>query len=193
MGFFKGARGVRQGDPLSPYLFVLGMNVLSKLLDIAADHGVFSFHPKCKKVRLTHLCFADDLLIFSKGKLDSIIGIQRVMELFYTYSGLQLNSSKCELFSAGVNGARLLEIQQATGFKLGTLPIRYLRVLLITKRLTRYRIPLVDKITAKINHWAARFLSYAGRFQLIQTVVYSIQNYWCRHFLLPSIVLKKVN
>ena len=170
------------------------MNVLSKLLDIAADHGVFSFHPKCKKVRLTHLCFADDLLIFSKGKLDSIIGIQRVMELFYTYSGLQLNSSKCELFSAGVNGARLLEIQQATGFKLGTLPVRYLGVPLVTRRLTdKDCSPLVDRITARITHWSAKFLSYAGRFQLIQTVLYSVYNYWCRHFLLPQSVLKRVN
>ena len=170
------------------------MNVLSKLLDIAADHGVFSFHPKCKKVRLTHLCFADDLLIFSKGKLDSIIGIQRVMELFYTYSGLQLNSSKCELFSAGVNGARLLEIQQATGFKLGTLPVRYLGVRLVTRRfIDKDCSPLVDRIIAMINHWSVKFLSYTGRFQLIQTVLYSVYNYWCRHFLLSQSVLKRVN
>ena len=67
MGFFKGAKGVRQGDPLSPYIFVVVMNALSKLLDTAAAHGVFSFHPKCKKVKLTHLSFANDLLIFTKG------------------------------------------------------------------------------------------------------------------------------
>ena len=51
--------------------------------------------------------------------------------------------------------------------------------------------PLVDKVTARINHWAAKFLSYAGRYQLIKTVIFSIQNYWSRHFLLPKSVLKK--
>ena len=56
------------------------MNVLSKLLDSAAAYEVFSLHPKCKKIHLTHLSFADDLLIFSKGSLESIIGVKNVMD-----------------------------------------------------------------------------------------------------------------
>ena len=84
VGYFKGARGIRQRDLLSPYIFVLTMNVLSRLLDAAAIHGVFKFHLKCKRIKLTHLCFADDLLIFFKGTLDSILGIQKVLNLFYT-------------------------------------------------------------------------------------------------------------
>ena len=50
--------------------------------------NLFSFHPKCKKLELTHLCFADDLFTFSKGDLDSIIGIYKVMQVFYSFSGL---------------------------------------------------------------------------------------------------------
>ena len=119
VGLFKGERGIKQGDPLSPYLFVLAMNVLSKLLDIATRHGVFSFHPKCKRINLNHLSFADDLLIFTKGNVESIVGVQNVMQQFYIFSGLKLNCSKCDLFSSRVSGEKLLEIQQATGFKLG--------------------------------------------------------------------------
>ena len=58
------------------------MNVLSRLLDAAVMHDVFRFHPKCKKVNLMHLCFVDDLLIFSKGNIESIIGVQNVFEGF---------------------------------------------------------------------------------------------------------------
>ncbi|XP_038994336.1 uncharacterized protein LOC120118357 [Hibiscus syriacus] len=67
VNFFKGTKGVRQGDPLFPYLVVITMNVLSNLLDKAAVHGVIQYHPKCHRVQLTNLCFADDLLVFSKG------------------------------------------------------------------------------------------------------------------------------
>ena len=151
------------------------MNVLSKLLDAAAMHGVFSYHPKCKKVTLTHLSFADDLLIFSKGNLSSISGIQEVLKTFYAISGLQLNSAKSEIFSTGVSREDLMATQQETGFKLGVLLVRYLGVPLVTRRLTkRDCLQLVEKITARINHWAVRFLSYAGRLQLIQSVLYSI-------------------
>lgn len=66
-GYFKGKRGLRQGDPLSPYIFVLVMNCLSLALEKAAPTGSFQYHPHCEKTKLTHLSFADDLLIFSDG------------------------------------------------------------------------------------------------------------------------------
>ena len=104
------------------------MEVLSQRLDVAAAYGVFRYHPKCKKIKLTHLCFADDLLIFSKRNMESILGIQNVLKVFYAYFGFQLNSSKSELFFFGIKGDDLLEIQQATSFRIGRLPVKYLGV-----------------------------------------------------------------
>ncbi|KAA3483104.1 DNA ligase [Gossypium australe] len=75
--FFKSVWGIvgrnflKAGrSSLSPYLFVLAMDVLSKLLDVAAINALFKYHPKCIRVRLAHLMFADDLVIFSKGTTD---------------------------------------------------------------------------------------------------------------------------
>lgn len=67
-GFFISTRGLRQGCSLSPYLFVLCMNVLSRLLDKAAADRRIGFHPKCKNVQITHLCFADDIMVFIQSK-----------------------------------------------------------------------------------------------------------------------------
>ena len=122
------------------------------------------------------------------------MGIQNVLKLFYTYSGLQLNSGKSELFYTGIAQPVIEEIRSATGFQIGHLPVRYLGVPLITRRLTLGDCSmLIDKITARIQCWITKYLTYAGRLQLIKSVLYSIQSYWCRQFILPKGVIKRVN
>ncbi|XP_039019820.1 uncharacterized protein LOC120151429 [Hibiscus syriacus] len=129
-------KGVRQGDPLSPYLFVIVMNVLSALLNTATMNYVFIFHHKCKRIPLTHLCFADDLLLFCHGSLDAILGVISTLEKFYELSGLKLNALKTELFACGVARNELDLIQSATGFRIGQLHVRYLGLPLVTRKLT---------------------------------------------------------
>ncbi|XP_039072037.1 uncharacterized protein LOC120219279 [Hibiscus syriacus] len=123
------------GDPLSPYLFVLAINVLSSLLNLAASKGLSGYHPKCKKIGLTHLSFADDLLIFCKGNSDSVAGVLSVLDHFKDSSGLKINSSKCEIFHAGISSLSIDDIKQITSFKIGRLPIRYLGIPLVTRKL----------------------------------------------------------
>lgn len=70
-GFFPGKRGLRQEDPISPLLFVLCIEYLSKSLQKRTKEG-FSYHKDCTEMKLTHLCFANDLFIFSNGYRRSI-------------------------------------------------------------------------------------------------------------------------
>ena len=74
-GFFPGKKGLRQGDPISSLLFVIAMDVLSKMLDRGATEGRFGLHPECKEPLITHLSFADDVLIFFDGSVESLRGI----------------------------------------------------------------------------------------------------------------------
>ncbi|XP_074282779.1 secreted RxLR effector protein 78-like [Silene latifolia] len=99
-GFFPGKRGLRQGDPLSPYLFVLCIEVLSRILRKLPKFDNFSYHPKCVQLNLTHLIFVDDLLVFTRGDLPSVAAVASCLETFDRLSELQANPSKtcCYMF-----------------------------------------------------------------------------------------------
>ena len=72
--------------------------------------------------------------------------------------------------------------------------MRYLGVPLISSKLTKGNCAdLIKKIGARILSWNSKFLSYAGRVQLIQTVLYGIQTYWASMFILPKCVLKEID
>lgn len=88
-GFFKGMKGIRQGDSLSPYIFVLTMEILTQLLNEQAHQRKLGFHPRCKSLHLTHLCFADDSF-FLLTVLSNLIG-QYVLHWTYSSSYLALD------------------------------------------------------------------------------------------------------
>ena len=104
-GYFKGSRGLRQGDPLSPYLFVIAMNCLSHMLNKAAAENRVKFHAKCEKVKLTHLSFADDLLIFINGSINSVQQVLQLLREFENRSGLAVSLQKTSFFASGMEQA----------------------------------------------------------------------------------------
>ncbi|KAL2228627.1 UNVERIFIED_CONTAM: hypothetical protein Sindi_1842400 [Sesamum indicum] len=140
-GFFTGAQGLRQGDPLSPYLFVLVMEVLHLgFLQLIEQDGQFKYHWKCEPAKVFQLGFADDLLLFSKADLASINVLKMGLD--------RLSISDCQ--------------------------------------------PLLLKIDARINGWEGLSLSYAGRIQIIKSVLSALSLYWASAFILPKAVIKQI-
>ena len=192
-GFFTSARGIRQGCSLSPYLYVILNNVLSKLLNKAAAAGEFAYHPQCEGVKLTHLSFADDILVFTKGTTGSLMGVLEVMKRFARMSGLHINVAKSSIFASGHNISDLLAAAESLNIGVGTLPIRYLGMPLTTKTLTSHDYePLIDKIRSRMLCWSNKTLSFAGRLQLIKSVIASMVNFWSQAFILPAKCLDKI-
>lgn len=97
-GLLDGKRGLRQGDPLSPYLFVLCMDYFTRLLRRNGTDPKFSYHPKCKKLGLIQLGFVDDLMLFCKANVDSLQVINKTLQQFSALSGLQVNIAKSSIF-----------------------------------------------------------------------------------------------
>ncbi|KAL0293555.1 UNVERIFIED_CONTAM: Retrovirus-related Pol polyprotein from type-2 retrotransposable element R2DM, partial [Sesamum calycinum] len=146
-GFFAGKKGLRQGDPMSPGLFLLCMEYFSRLIKRKTTDSDFNFHPKCEKLKITHLLFADDLMMFSRGDLPSVHILMECLQEFRDVSGLAVNTSKSSIFTAGIENNMLCDILARTEFTRGEMPVRYLGIPLAAQRLSvRDYSPLVDQI-----------------------------------------------
>ncbi|KAL0445011.1 UNVERIFIED_CONTAM: LINE-1 retrotransposable element O protein [Sesamum latifolium] len=192
--FFQSARGLRQGDPMSPYLFVLVMELWRTLLYIRvqeAEH--FQYHWKCKELGLLNLCFADDVLLFCKGNVQSVQVIKEALTEFAAMSGLHVNPMKSQIILSRSVQSQRQQILDLIGFQEGSLPIKYLGVPLVSSRLTIADCqPLIQKVDGRLAGWNNLNLSFAGRLQLIKSVLSSLHTYWAFVFILPKSVLKVI-
>ncbi|WZZ09772.1 hypothetical protein YC2023_095693 [Brassica napus] len=156
-GFFPGKKGLRQGDPISSSLFVMAMDILAKELDIAVREGKFGAHPNCLDPLVTHLSFADDLLIFFDGTSTSLRGILEVLRDFQKSTGLALNLRKTCVFVNGDDADASRSLASEFGISQGSLPVKYLGLPLLPHkaRRTDYQ-PLLDKIQSRSDSlWVA--------------------------------------
>nr|GEZ52346.1 hypothetical protein [Tanacetum cinerariifolium] len=142
-GYFNGGRGLRQGDSMSPYLFTLVMEAFNIIIrKNITDAKEFKYRQGCQKLGITHICFGDDLLVFCHGDNKSMRVIKKDLEEFSSYSDLKANMSKSTVFFGELTNAEQSSILDIIPFEIGRLPVRYLGVPLITK-----------KINAIVSHW----------------------------------------
>ncbi|KAL2230903.1 UNVERIFIED_CONTAM: hypothetical protein Sindi_1684700 [Sesamum indicum] len=189
-----GARGLRQGDPLSPYLFVLVMKVLHLgLLQHIEQDLQFSYHWKCEPAKVFQLGFTDDLLLFYRADLNSLRILKRGLDRFAEWSGLRLNVQKSHVIISRSAQDWKDQILIIMGFQEGQLPMRYLGLPPLSSRLSISDCqPLLLKIDARINGWEGISLSYAGRIQIIKSVLSAMSIYWASAFILPKAIIKQI-
>lgn len=134
-GNFDGKKGLRQGDPLSPIIFTLIMEVLSRMLAQGARDKSFSFHSKGKRTLITHISLVDDLLIFVKGEQHSMRGVMAILDGFSKFSGLNLNHHKSVLLLGSIEPGEANLLAKDLGMQLETIRIKYLGLPLVSSRM----------------------------------------------------------
>lgn len=156
-GFFVGKRGLHQVGPLSPFLFVIEMEYLSRKLKMLETLNGFSYHPKCHRLALTYLCFVDDLIVFCRGNTTSMKCVKACLDDSGRVSGLRVNTDKRDIYCGGLGYLEKQEIVAITGMSEGNMPMRYLVDPLHQKNLSfhDYR-PFTYSIQRMVNNWATR-------------------------------------
>lgn len=178
MGFSKGKRGLREGDSLSPYLFIIAMNCLSHMLNEAASQSRVRYHSKCNEIKLTHLSITDDLLIFIDGSVEPVQCVLQVLKEFEERSRLAVSMQKSSFFASGMTEDEINRIQVSTVMACGNLPFRYLEVPMNSRKLSLSNCePLLHQIKSRFSSWSIKTLSFSRRLMFINS---DIMNY---HFL----------
>ncbi|XP_026459259.1 uncharacterized protein LOC113359908 [Papaver somniferum] len=190
------SRGVRQGDPLSPYLFILCMEYLSRLLLNAETNHLIS---GVKAVRnapgITRLMFADDILIFVKADMHNIHGVMEVLDFFGKVSGQVLNLDKSSVYFSYNLSPSTREIL-ASELKMTEMKDtdKYLGVsLLIGRNKTKAFRPMIQSFDTRLKTWKGKTMNQSARTTMVKHVLNSIPTYIMSCFRIQKTMIDQMD
>ena len=194
--FFPSSRRLRQGDPLSPLLFVIVMEALSRLLDRAVRERLFlGFSVGSlaeNSLMISHLLFADDTLIFCGANSDHISNLRYVFTWFEAVSGLKINLSKSEIVPVG-DVPHIEDLMQILRCKQSALPLQYLGLPLdATFKDMGIWNPVLERVEKRLASWKRLYLSKGSKLTLIKSTLSSIPTYFLSLFPIPARVANRL-
>lgn len=187
-------RGVRQGDPLSPFLFILAADVLSRIFNKGKNANVLkSLGPSCfNNQSITNCHYADDTIIFLEAKYEIVMAAWWAMKAFEAVSGIKINLDKTEMY--GINTTQLDLLASSFKCKTATFPMKYLGVPLHDRRLKVNDWSfLISKIEKKLQNWKGQLLSIGGRHTLLNYVISAVPLYALSLYHIPVTLLHEID
>ncbi|WMV46087.1 hypothetical protein MTR67_039472 [Solanum verrucosum] len=153
-GFFHSTRGLKQGDPLSHVLFILGVEVLSRMLNLLhQDQNYKGFHMQIGGPQINHLCFADDVIIFTAATRSSLQLIMKTLSTYEAVSDQSINKENSHFMVPTNTPMETIDmVKDITGFYQKASPISYLGCpLYIGGQRIIYYSELVAKVVKRIS------------------------------------------
>ncbi|GAU41353.1 hypothetical protein TSUD_390390 [Trifolium subterraneum] len=188
-------RGLRQGDLLSPYLFILATEGLTALIKQAIWRGEIHGVKICRGAPVvSHLLFADDCFLFCRANIIEATHLMSLLDTYGAASGQEINLSKSEVFfSKKLSKAAQEDLSGIMGVKhvMGT--GTYLSLPSMVRRSKKATFGYIkDRIWKKINSWRGKALSKAGKDIMIKSVLQSIPSYIMSVYLLPESIITDI-
>ena len=186
-------RGLRQGDPLSPLLFILAIDPLHRLLQVATERGLLS-KLNGRVARFRASMYADDAAIFLKPTPTDAANIKELLLNFGVVTGLHTNLQKTSVTPIGCSNIDIEPILAVLPVARASFPLKYLGLPLTPRRLRKMDFqPLIDKASGKLSTWNGRNLTRAGRVCLTKSVLSSQPVYLMTALKPPKEVLLEVD
>ncbi|KAI3784929.1 hypothetical protein L1987_44037 [Smallanthus sonchifolius] len=188
-------RGLRQGDPLSPFLFIIAMEALSCFMRRAESLGVYQ-GIKCTPTGplLSHFLYADDMVFLGSWSVMNAKNLCRILRCFNLASGLKVNLAKCQLFSVGADSRGMEQIAGILHCSIGSFPFTYLGLKVgANMNLAKHWKPVIDTFRRRLSNWKAKTLSFGGRITLIKSVMNSLPTYFFSLYKAPEQVIRELD